>query len=655
MKCIKYIIYFGGKVMGKNLTIKSRVIIVVSVIIAIITVAAIISSYNIFYNNIFATTKQTQYRIATFLSDIVYEEMKAKGFAIQSISSLISYDQPAEIISSKLEKFKNINDALNVYAGFEDNEFIMNTSSINSIPKNFNFKDRNWYKDGIKSSGVVFSAPYKDELSGKICITATVPVTKENGTRGVLGVDFLLDVTTYLENLPNKHLDGRLYVIHDSGVIASVLNEKQLMENVNKLFSQELTDYINTQIKNDGRTYNEPCAYDSIDGSVRLGQAVAVKDYNYIILYGMDKNRLGNDIALLALKIAVIIFIISVVGIVVLYFLLRSILNPLGVFAKIIYQMAENKDLSVQLKIEKNDELGSILKAINTLNKSTENVVNEVRSSVIEVASANNQLAATMEELSATFNSQSSQVSSMVEGMENVSSISKSTSDALSENMTSLESTANATRDETEKLDNVSGEMTIIEQDTVNLSETIRHLSESSAQIGNILNVINDIANQTNLLALNAAIEAARAGEAGRGFAVVADEVRKLAERTQGATKEIENIISELLRDADNASNAMDKSVTSVHEGTTNITNVTTEIKKAVENVTILYQAMSPVADAVSEQYATIQTVVDNAQVIAAGIEESNAAVNEVNNTVSHIQQRTERLKNLIEQFKTNR
>ena len=144
--------------MGKNLTIKSRVIIVVSVIIAIITVAAIISSYNIFYNNIFATTKQTQFRIATFLSDIVYEEMKAKGLAIQSISSLISYDQPAESISSKLEKFKNINDALNVYAGFEDNEFIMNTSSINSIPKNFNFKVRNWYKDGIKSSGVVIKA-----------------------------------------------------------------------------------------------------------------------------------------------------------------------------------------------------------------------------------------------------------------------------------------------------------------------------------------------------------------------------------------------------------------------------------------------------------------------------------------------------------------
>ncbi len=315
-----------------------------------------------------------------------------------------------------------------------------------------------------------------------------------------------------------------------------------------------------------------------------------VKDYDFVVLYGVDKNTLAKDIALLAIEIAIIILVISIMGIIVLYFLLRKILNPLGVFANEIYKMAEEKDLSVKLQIHNNDELGFILKAINTLNKSTENIVNEVRSSIIEVASANNQLAATMEELSATFNSQSSQVSSMVEGMENVSGISKRTSDALSENMLSLENTANATRQETEKLDNVSGEMNVIEQDTVNLSETIRHLSESSSQIGNILNVINDIANQTNLLALNAAIEAARAGEAGRGFAVVADEVRKLAERTQGATKEIENIISGLLRDADNASNAMNKSVVSVQDGTTNIANVTNEIKKAVENVTIAFQ-----------------------------------------------------------------
>ncbi len=640
--------------MGKNITIKSKVIIVVSVIITIITIAAIISSYNIFYQNIFATSKLTQYRVSSFLSDIVYEELRARSLAVKSFVNSFNPNEERIKLSAVLEEFKKINGVLNVSLAYEDGEFTVDTASIDTITEDYDHKVRDWYIEGMKVNDIYFSEPYQDATTGEICLTITYPVKKEGGVKGLISVDFVLNVNQYLKNLPNARLDGRLYVIHNSGIIASALNKESLMKKITDLFDIALASYINEKVKTRSMVFSEPLEYTSISGSTRLGQVMPVKDYDFVVLYGIDKNTLAKDIALLAIEIAIIILVISIMGIIVLYFLLRKILNPLGVFANEIYKMAEEKDLSVKLQIHNNDELGFILKAINTLNKSTENIVNEVRSSIIEVASANNQLAATMEELSATFNSQSSQVSSMVEGMENVSGISKRTSDALSENMLSLENTANATRQETEKLDNVSGEMNVIEQDTVNLSETIRHLSESSSQIGNILNVINDIANQTNLLALNAAIEAARAGEAGRGFAVVADEVRKLAERTQGATKEIENIISGLLRDADNASNAMNKSVVSVQDGTTNIANVTNEIKKAVENVTILYQAMSPVADAVSEQYATIQTVVDNTQVIAAGIEESNAAVNEVNNTVSHIQQRTERLKNLIEQFKTS-
>ncbi len=592
--------------------------------------------------------------MSSFLSDIVYEELRARSLAVKSFVNSFNPNEERIKLSAVLEEFKKINGVLNVSLAYEDGEFTVDTASIDTITEDYDHKVRDWYIEGMKVNDIYFSEPYQDATTGEICLTITYPVKKEGGVKGLISVDFVLNVNQYLKNLPNARLDGRLYVIHNSGIIASALNKESLMKKITDLFDIALASYINEKVKTRSMVFSEPLEYTSISGSTRLGQVMPVKDYDFVVLYGVDKNTLAKDIALLAIEIAIIILVISIMGIIVLYFLLRKILNPLGVFANEIYKMAEEKDLSVKLQIHNNDELGFILKAINTLNKSTENIVNEVRSSIIEVASANNQLAATMEELSATFNSQSSQVSSMVEGMENVSGISKRTSDALSENMLSLENTANATRQETEKLDNVSGEMNVIEQDTVNLSETIRHLSESSSQIGNILNVINDIANQTNLLALNAAIEAARAGEAGRGFAVVADEVRKLAERTQGATKEIENIISGLLRDADNASNAMNKSVVSVQDGTTNIANVTNEIKKAVENVTILYQAMSPVADAVSEQYATIQTVVDNTQVIAAGIEESNAAVNEVNNTVSHIQQRTERLKNLIEQFKTS-
>ena len=623
--------------MGKNITIKSKVIIVVSVIIAIITIAAIISSYNIFYKNIFATSKLTQYRVASFLSDIVYEELRSRSLAVKSFVNSFNPNEDRVKLSAVLEEFKSINGVLNVSLAYEDGEFTVDTASINSISEDYDHKVRDWYIEGMKVADIYFSEPYQDTTTGEICLTLTYPIKKEGGVKGLMSVDFVLNVNQYLKNLPNERLDGRLYVVHNSGIIASALNKEHLMKNVTQLYDTALVNYINEKIQTRSMAFSEPQEYNSVSGSTRLGQVMPVRDYDFVILYGVDKNTLAKDIAFLALEIAIIILVISIMGVIVLYFLLRKILNPLGVFANEIYKMAENKDLSVKLQIHNNDELGFILKAINTLNQSTEDVVSEVRSSIIEVASANNQLAATMEELSATFNSQSQQVSSMVEGMENVSGISKRTSDALSENMLSLETTANATRHETEKLDNVSEKMTVIEQDTVNLSETIRHLSESSAQIGNILNVINDIANQTNLLALNAAIEAARAGEAGRGFAIVADQVKALAEESSRAAGETNKLIERTVL-------AVEKGIGIADETAANINDV-------MENAKLATEKMAATSQNLSDNVGNMQQINENI-IRVAEIVDNNSAASEETAAVSEEQKaQVESMVTLMDKF----
>ena len=634
----------------KNLSLRTRVILVVSTIILIITIATIISSYLLMSKEIMKTTKMSQYRDTTFVAGYVQERLATNIGIVKAFAKAFTIDEDKKRTAEYLEELKDLYGFENSSVGFEDGEYVANKSA--SIPAGFNHKVRPWYMAGIKTDDVYITAPYEDSFTKKILMTMTYPIKKPNGVKGVISVDFKLNIDDFIESITNKELDGRIVVIHNQGLILDAVDKQVYGKQFRDLFTKAFGDRVEYTFTHQDTKYNEPVEYKDNKGNDRIGQVIPVTGYDFVVSYGLDKEKVVRTISSLSVSIAAIIVLIAVVGMVVLYILLRNMLSPLARHAKEIYRLAENKDLSTRLKIERDDEIGNILKAINVLNDSTNVIVNEVRSSIIEVASANDELASTMEELSTTFNSQSEQVTTMVEGIEGISNISKNTSDALSNNMDSLEKTAEATRHETEKLDSVSVKMGGIEEDTITLSETINNLSERSNQIGNILEVINDIANQTNLLALNAAIEAARAGEAGRGFAVVADEVRKLAERTQHATKEIEDIINGLLRDSEEAKVAMDKSVTSVQDGTTNITGVATEIKRAVENVTLLYTAMRPVAESVSEQYATIQSVVDNAQVIAAGIEESNAAVNEINNTVSHIQQRTDNLKLLIEQFK---
>ena len=357
-----------------------------------------------------------------------------------------------------------------------------------------------------------------------------------------------------------------------------------------------------------------------------------------------QKSSFVASVVLAVLAILVAVFVIIVLN--------ASVIRPLDKLVERVNNLTSGDgDLTKRIDIHTKDELGELASHVNTFIENVQRIIKEVKDATDEVASGNNQLAATMEELSTTFDSQAQQISDMVLSMDSVKDISHTTSTTLDKNMDILESAATQTQTGAEQLNGVQRDMMTITDETISLEEVIVQLAESSNQIGEILGVINDIANQTNLLALNAAIEAARAGEAGRGFAVVADEVRKLAERTQHATGEIESIITTLQQKSNLASIEMTKSVDSVQAGVDNIGATNEGFKSAVESVMNLHKEMQVVANSVSNQYSTILTVVDNTQVIAAGIEESNSAVSEVNKTVSHLQERTDGLKMLVSRF----
>ena len=201
-------------------------------------------------------------------------------------------------------------------------------------------------------------------------------------------------------------------------------------------------------------------------------------------------------------------------------------------------------------------------------------------------------------------------------------------------------------------MDNNIGKMREMEQTVDDMVATVNEFVDYSNEIKNSIQGIEDIADQTNLLALNAAIEAARAGEAGRGFAVVADEVRKLAERTQSATSEVTNIVSTLQNEAVTASSAMAKEADKVKEGVINIEQTEDVFYKIFSGIDSIKTVMNSIEQGMDSEYATVQSVHETSTSIAAGIEESSNAVNEVTKTIEYLQERVERLKVMMARFK---
>ncbi|MEM6647297.1 MAG: methyl-accepting chemotaxis protein, partial [Bacteroidota bacterium] len=183
-------------------------------------------------------------------------------------------------------------------------------------------------------------------------------------------------------------------------------------------------------------------------------------------------------------------------------------------------------------------------------------------------------------------------------------------------------------------------------------AESVRKLGASSAQIGEIVQVIEDIANQTNLLALNAAIEAARAGEQGRGFAVVADEVRKLAERTTGATKQIGEMVGSIQAETDQVVTAIRSGKAEVAAGLTLADKARASLERIVEATTQTVDVVTQIAAATEEQSSTseqigrsIDTISTGATRTAAAVEEMNRATRELSDVTDSLQQEVLNLK----------
>ncbi len=309
-------------------------------------------------------------------------------------------------------------------------------------------------------------------------------------------------------------------------------------------------------------------------------------------------------------------------------------------------------DLTVKLENkDENDLIGKLFKGFNLTVQNLRTMTNQIKDAIEATASASTQISSSAEQMAAGAQEQSSQTAEVASAMEEMTSTivetNKNTNlaaEAVSDSGTLAQEGGKAVEDTIHGMENIA-------EVVVSAASTVKKLGEDSEKIGEIINVINEIADQTNLLALNAAIEAARAGEQGRGFAVVADEVRKLAERTTGATKEIAEMITKLQEGTTETVISIEKGVHEVERGKEIAERSGKSMNEIVISSTRAMDLVTQVATASEEQSATSEEVSKNIEGINLVAQETAIGVEQIAIASEDLNRLTENLQGLIEQF----
>ncbi len=331
--------------------------------------------------------------------------------------------------------------------------------------------------------------------------------------------------------------------------------------------------------------------------------------------------------------------------------ILDTVVIPIHEASSVLETLSKG-DFTVKMTGVYKGDYDAIKKSVNTLINSMNNLMGEVAKSSNELSNAASEISASTEEMAVGANEQNNQTSEVAASIEEMTkTILENTRNASLAAESAKSAGTEAVQGGEVVVKTIDGMNRIAE--VVNKSSiTIEDLGKSSNEIGEIVKVINDIADQTNLLALNAAIEAARAGEQGRGFAVVADEVRKLAERTTKATKEIEEMIKQIQKDTSEAVSSIKEGKNEVDKGKQLASQAGDALSKIISQSEKVSEIVIQLAAASEQQSSTSEQISRNVEAITNVTEQSVQGTHLISQSANGLSNLTHNLQDLINQFK---
>lgn len=372
---------------------------------------------------------------------------------------------------------------------------------------------------------------------------------------------------------------------------------------------------------------------------------------NHLKYLDAQKKQFNSQTKKTRYLVISIVCIGLVAALVVLTVLVRMIVGPLVRVGESAEKIAEG-DLTVALPAVGNDEIGVIENSINHISAQLGNIIEHIAESSCAVATASAQLQRNTEHIAVNLKEVENQAISLGTASEEMAATSTDIARNCHLAASNSAQASSDAQDGVRVVHETIQDMERIAERVRASAATVESLGQRSEQIGEIVGTIEDIADQTNLLALNAAIEAARAGEQGRGFAVVADEVRALAERTTKATHEISEMIKRIQSETQSAVAVMFAGVSEVERGMSTSRRSEAALEGILANITDLTSQIDQIATAAEEQTATTQEISSNIHRVTSVLDQSTQSSHENSVSVGQLTELAEDLLQKIRQFK---